>query len=156
METGDILLLDFTRYHLDDVAAMEEACFSDPWTYDMLADELNNPLAHYFVALRDGKCVGYGGGIFVCGEFEITTLAVDASCRRLGIGRKVLEKLIAAASALGAEMMHLEVRASNAPAIGLYTGCGFEPVGRRKNYYEKPREDALLMSRRMEKRDGEQ
>ena len=67
MEASDLLLLDFTRYHLDDVAAMEEACFSDPWTYDMLADELNNPLAHYFVALLGGKCIGYGGGIFLCG-----------------------------------------------------------------------------------------
>ena len=146
MHDGDTVLLPMSMYHIGDVSELENACFSDPWSYDMLACELNNPLAHYFVLLANGTCVGYGGGICVCDEFEITTIAVAASFRRRGFGAQLLSGLIECARSLGAETMHLEVRASNQAAIDLYRRFGFRQTGRRRGYYTLPKEDALLMT----------
>ena len=147
MDSAKLVLLPLSQYHLDDVARIEAASFSTPWSYQQLADELNNPLAHYVVLLADGKCVGYGGGFAVAGEFEITTIAVDAAQRRKGYGERILCGLTDRAKAAGAETMYLEVRVSNTPAQELYRKLGFAEIGRRADYYTKPTEDAVLMAR---------
>ena len=147
METVKTVILPLSQYHLDDVARIESESFSTPWSYQQLADELNNPLARYVVLLADGKCIGYGGGFAVAGEFEITTIAVAAQYRKQGYGAKLLTALTDAAKAAGAETMYLEVRLSNTPAQALYRRFGFDEVGRRANYYTHPTEDAILMSR---------
>ena len=147
MDSAKLVLLPLSQYHLDDVARIEAESFSTPWSYQQLADELNNPLAHYVVLLADGKCVGYGGGFAVAGEFEITTIAVDAAHRRKGYGEHILCGLTDRAKAAGAETMYLEVRVSNTPAQELYRKLGFTEIGRRADYYTKPTEDAVLMTR---------
>jgi len=102
-----------------------------------------------------------GTGVFVLGddqgfimirvildEAEILTVGVRPSARRGGIGRRLVEQSVVQSAALGAERMFLEVAESNAAARGLYASCGFEEVGRRKNYYQRPDmtyEDALMM-----------
>ena len=146
MNNGEPVLLPMTMYHVGDVSTLENACFSDPWSYDMLAGELNNPLAHYFVLLADGVCAGYGGGLLVCDEFEITTIAVAERFRRRGFGARLLSQLLESARALGALTVYLEVRASNEAAQALYRRFGFRMIGRRRGYYACPPEDAVLMS----------
>ncbi len=147
MPQPQTILLPLSQYHLDDVAKIEAASFSTPWSYQQLADELNNPLARYVVLLADGKCVGYGGGFAVADEFEITTIAVAAEHRRNGYGARLLQGLTDKAKETGAETMYLEVRVSNEAAQALYRRFGFSEIGRRANYYTQPTEDAILMAR---------
>lgn len=146
MQPVEPVLMSMTSYHLEDVAAIERACFSDPWGYEALASELNQPMAHYLVLASPKGCVGFCGGLDICGEFEITTVAVAPDAQRKGYGTRLLEGLIACARSLGDERMHLEVRASNAAAIALYTRFGFRKTGLRRGYYAFSQEDAVLMT----------
>ena len=146
MQPVEPVLMPMTSYHLEDVTEIERACFSDPWGYEALANELNQPMAHYLVLASPKGCLGFCGGLDICGEFEITTVAVAPGSRRNGYGARLLEALIACAKSLGDERMHLEVRASNAAAIALYTRFGFRKTGLRRGYYAFPQEDAVLMT----------
>lgn len=146
MQPEQPILMPMTRYVLDDVAAIEAASFTDPWGYAALEGELNNPLAYYFVLMQNGVCVGFCGGMDISCEFEITMLAVHPEQRRHGFGARLLDALIAHARQLGDTRIHLEVRASNAAAISLYTSRGFRQVGQRRDYYTSPVEDAILMT----------
>lgn len=146
MQPKQPILMPMTRYTLDDVVAIERACFPDPWGYAVLEHELNNPMAHYFVLMQDGVCAGFCGGLDICGEFEITMVAVNPAWRRRGFGHRLLDELIACARQMGDVRIHLEVRASNEAAIALYSRSGFCQVGRRRDYYAFPREDAVLMT----------
>ncbi len=146
MQPVEPVLMPMTSYHLEDVTAIERACFSDPWGYEALASELNQPMAHYLVLASPKGCVGFCGGLDICGEFEITTVAVAPGAQRKGYGARLLEALIACARSLGDERMHLEVRDSNAAAIALYTRFGFRKTGLRRGYYAFPQEDAVLMT----------
>ena len=101
----------------------------------------------FYAAVKGGEVLGYIGGQLIVDELEIFNVAVDSAYRGRHIGERLVEKLCAEAAERGAERVCLEVRASNAPAIGLYLKQGFEEVGRRKNYYQKPREDAILMDK---------
>lgn len=125
----------------DDLAAM--AAFAAGWTHDQLAAELDQPLATVLVWERDGLAVGHALGWSVAGEVQIHEVAVSPEARRQGIGRALVTALIQACG--GGEAL-LEVRASNAGALALYTGAGFDVVGRRPRYYPDG-EDALLMTR---------
>ncbi len=148
-----LTVMPLTRYHLTEVTKLEQAAFSDPWTYAMFAECLNDPLSHYLVVLDGMTLVGYAGGQAIAGDFEIESIAVAEDRRRQGIGALLLEKLLEMAKELNQSKVFLEVRASNAPAIALYRRFGFGDIGLRKDYYQKPREDALLMGLTIE---GEQ
>lgn len=130
--------------HLPGAAAIEEACFSMPWSIDAFRDELHNPGAVYAAAEAGGKTVGYGGMRGAAGEFYIDNIAVSPEYRRRGIGRALTAYLIAAAKKAGSEFISLEVRPSNAPAIALYESLGFKKAGLRRDFYQKPREDGLI------------
>ena len=122
-----VRIVPMTADHLDEVAELERICFSTPWSRNMLAEELDNYLSAFLVALDDNdKVAGYAGLQAVLDEGYITNVAV-----------------------------RLEVRASNYPAIALYGSRGFRGVGRRKNYYEHPREDAIIMTREFEQHGTE-
>lgn len=142
--------------HLDEVAALERACFSDPWSRDMLKEELENALAAFLVALDEtGAVVGYAGLQVVLDEGYILNIAVRPDCRRRGIAGKLLQVFLDFAQGNRLAFLTLEVRASNYEAIALYGSRGFRSTGRRKNYYEHPREDAIIMTREFEqKQDG--
>ena len=133
--------------HVCAVAELEKQNFSEPWSENSVRGELTNDLALWLVAL-DGDCVvGYVGSQTVLGEADMMNIAVADSHRRRGIARALVEELIAR---LDATMLTLEVRASNAPAIRLYESLGFRQVGLRKNYYRKPKEDALILRKEWE------
>ena len=132
---------------LPQIEAIEQACFSVPWTRGQLAAQLDENRHVFLAAVSDGRVLGYVGMMYVLDEGYIANVAVAPEARRQGVGSALISALLHRADALELAFVTLEVRASNAPAIALYAGFGFEPVGRRKNYYDKPSEDALLMTK---------
>lgn len=137
-----------TRYeHLDDILRIEKQCFSMPWTREQLASQMSDDM-HIFLAAEDenGKAVGYVGLMYVLDEGYISNVAVSPDRRREGIADMLLDKLRSEAEARKLGFLTLEVRLSNAPAQNLYKKHGYVEVGRRRNYYSLPREDAVLMT----------
>ena len=142
-----VRIVPMTADHLDEVAELERICFSVPWSRNMLAEELDNLLSAFLVALDDNdKVVGYAGVQIILDEGYITNVAVRPECRRQGIAAKLLQVFLDFAKANKLAFLTLEVRASNYDAIALYGSRGFRSVGRRKNYYEHPKEDAIIMT----------
>lgn len=133
--------------HLDEVAELERVCFPDPWSRNMLKEELENDLAAFLVALDEqGAVAGYAGLQVVLDEGNILNVAVRPDCRRRGVAKQLLQVFLNFAKGNRLSFLTLEVRASNYAAIALYGSRGFRGVGRRKNYYEHPREDAVIMT----------
>lgn len=133
--------------HVPQIATLEKSIFSDPWSENSVKSELSNPLSLWLVAADGETVAGYIGSQTVLGESDMMNLAVRESYRRSGVGRALVEALIEALRAVGSECLTLEVRFSNLPAIRLYESLGFSQVGIRKNYYEKPREDARIFKK---------
>lgn len=135
-----------TVAHIEEIARLEKECFSSPWSEDGLKSELDNKFARFYVAFLDGQIAGYIGSHNVLGEVYITNVAVFPEFRRNGVGKALVEFLVDKMKSENAEFVTLEVRESNLNAISLYEKCGFEKVGKRKAFYEKPREDGVLMT----------
>nr|WP_307992269.1 ribosomal protein S18-alanine N-acetyltransferase [uncultured Niameybacter sp.] len=135
-----------TKEDIEAIYNIELESFSVPWSLESITKELANEMAYYVVAEEDGQVLGYAGLWDVVGEGQITNIAVRPSGRRKGIGKKLVEGLMAYGKEKGLEVLILEVRQSNEAAIKLYTGAGFKDIGKRKNYYTKPTEDAILMA----------
>ena len=135
--------------HLDELERLERICFSRPWSKRMLAEELDNACAAFLVAedADSGKVLGYAGVLVMADEGYITNVAVFPEYRRHGIGAAIIEVFMNFARGNDLACLTLEVRPSNAAAIALYEGFGFAEVGRRKNYYDLPKEDALILTR---------
>ena len=127
------------------VAELEAMCFSDPWSVHSVQSELNNPLSLWLVAVEGEKVVGYVGSQTVLGETDMMNIAVHPQYRQCGIARMLIETLVSALKERESHCLTLEVRASNVPAISLYAKLGFVEVGRRRNYYRNPKEDALIL-----------
>ena len=136
--------------HVPEVAQLEKACFSDPWSENSVRSELNNPLSLWLVALDGEKVVGYVGSQSVLGESDMMNIAVSAEYRKQGIAAALVEELICRLRKNGNYQLTLEVRASNEPAKRLYEKLGFYEVGRRPNYYHNPKEDALMLRKEWE------
>ena len=134
-------------YDLAQIAMLEQACFADPWSLESLVSALANELCVFFVATNGQEVAGYCGMHHIIDEGHILNLAVNVFYRRQGVARALLGELIGYAQQHSFALLTLEVRASNAPAIALYSAAGFERVGLRKGYYKHPPEDAVLMSR---------
>ena len=143
----DLIFEKMSEQHIATVAELEKECFSTPWSESALLAELTNQFARFFVAIVNGEIAGYIGAHNVLGEVYITNVAVFMSQRKKGIGEMLISELIKVVKNENAEFITLEVRASNASAIRLYEKCGFEKVGERKNFYEKPCENAVLMTK---------
>lgn len=140
-------IVKMTSEHIAGVAKIEKECFSAPWSEKALSEELTNDVSHFFVCLDENKVVGYAGVHIMSGECYIDNIAVSASHRRQKIGSLLIEKLINTAKNEGGEFISLEVRQSNKPAICLYEKFGFVSVGVRKNFYDFPTEDAIIMTK---------
>lgn len=140
-------IIPMNESHVAAVAALEKANFSEPWSENSVRGELTNKLALWLVAVEDGNVLGYVGSQTVLEEADMMNIAVDETCRRRGIARALVEELI---RRLPAHCLTLEVRSSNVPAISLYESMGFEKIGLRKNYYRKPKEDALILRKEWE------
>ena len=155
-EKMHVRIVPMTADHLDEVAELERVCFTTPWSRNMLAEELDNYLSAFLVALDDNdKVAGYAGLKAVLDEGYITNVAVRPDCRRQGIAGKLLQVFLDFAKGNHLAFLSLEVRASNYDAIALYGSRGFRSVGRRKNYYEHPREDAIIMTKEFEHHGAE-
>ncbi len=155
-EKMHVRIVPMTADHLDEVAELERVCFTTPWSRNMLAEELDNYLSAFLVALDDNdKVAGYAGLQAVLDEGYITNVAVRPDCRRQGIAGKLLQVFLDFAKGNHLAFLSLEVRASNYDAIALYGSRGFRSVGRRKNYYEHPREDAIIMTKEFEHHGAE-
>lgn len=134
--------------HLDELVELERICFSTPWSRNMLAEELDNACSAFLVAVdANERVVGYAGLQVVLDEGYIANIAVFPEHRRKGVAGQLLQVFVNFAEANRLAFLTLEVRASNQAAIALYANRGFEEVGRRKNYYEHPREDAIIMTK---------
>lgn len=139
-------IVPMTLEHVVPVAAIEAASFPVPWSLNAFVQEiLQNSMAEYLVALRNGEVAGYAGAWLILDEAHVTNVAVRPDLRRLGIGRRLMEKLVERVFFLGARKMTLEVRASNLEALTLYESLGFCTKGVRRRYYEDTGEDALVM-----------
>lgn len=131
-------------------AALEAECFPDALSADAFAAFVRADANHYYAALdADGNLTGYGGFCTAADEAEILTVAVAPHARRRGIARALMRCMLRHACAYGAETVFLEVRASNEAARALYRSLGFTQTGIRKNYYARPKEDAVLMALRL-------
>ena len=140
-------IIPMTSAHLDQVAEIEQICFSDPWSRRMLSEHLENECAATLVAMgEDGTIMGYAGLLVVLDEGYITNVAVRPEYRRQGIAGELLAVFRRFAESNNMAFLTLEVRDSNASARALYTKHGFSEVGVRKNYYDHPKEDAIIMT----------
>ena len=145
-----MILETMNAAHVAQIAALEKICFSDPWSERSIASELDNKLAFWLVAVEGESVTGYIGSQTVMDETDMMNVAVHPDFRRQGIAEALVSGLVEHLKAMGSHCLTLEVRASNAPAIALYEKLGFAEIGRRKNYYRNPREDALILRKEWE------
>ena len=134
----------------DDVkhaAEIEKLCFVHPWSEQSIKDEMDKENSVFLMAFENDYPIGYVGLSVVFDEGYMGNLAVVENYRRKGTGRALMNQLISECLKLDLAFATLEVRASNTPAVNLYKSLGFDEVGRRKNYYKEPLEDALLLTK---------
>lgn len=143
----NFIIAPMREEHIWEIARLEAVCFSSPRPEEALRAELTNDTAVFFVALCENKVAGYAGMHCILDECDIDNVAVFPAYRRQGIAGALLDALEDCARVHGASFLTLEVRASNMPAIRLYRGKGYQKVGARPHYYDKPREDAFLLTK---------
>ncbi len=129
-----------------ELAELDRLCFSVPWSLQSFCDELQNPLAVYLVAEKDGRLIGYCGFWSVAGEGQITNICTHPLYRRKGVARALLKEAFRRAAKEKLSLMTLEVRRSNLAARNLYEEFGFSVIGERKRYYSDNGEDAVIMT----------
>jgi len=145
------ITIDFMKKEdIDQVMSIEQASFSMPWSRNLFLSEFRSPgISTLMVALADGPVRTVGGYIVIWlveDEMHILNLAVTPSLRRQGIARKLVLAAIKRADQKGAKRAFLEVRSSNAAAQKLYSDLGFTGTSLRRDYYDAPVEDAVIMS----------
>lgn len=129
-------------------ARLEAASFSQPWSARDFLDALRNPAACYLTAEEDGQIVGVCGLWQGLDEGEVMNVSVDPAFRGRGIAFTLMRALEEAGTERGVRAFTLEVRESNRAAIALYEKCGYVSEGIRPNFYEKPKEHAVIMWKR--------
>ena len=143
----EIVIKSMEKIDVDGVIGIEEKAYGEHhWSKESFLNELSNDLARYYSAFdENGNLVGYAGCWQILEEVHITNIAVSVDHRRMGIGDKLLQKIIDDCYENKAKYITLEVRVSNTPAISLYEKYGFKSLGVRKGYYQNNNEDALIM-----------
>lgn len=139
-------VIPMQQSHIAAIAALEQACFSEPWSAAALAEELSNPHAVFRVAMEGDSLLGYVGMHHLVDEGFITNVAVSPVARRRGVARALLADLAAYGQARGLCRITLEVRVSNHPARTLYESEGYTLDGIRPGFYRAPTEDAAIYS----------
>lgn len=141
-----MMIVSMTSDHVAQVAELERICFgTEAWSEKSVASELNNPLSFWLVAVDGERVAGYVGSQTVLDESDMMNVAVHPDYRKQGIATALIVGLVEELHKRGSRCLTLEVRASNENAISLYKKLDFQEVGRRKNYYRNPREDALIL-----------
>ena len=139
-------VLPLEERHIDQAAAIEKVCFSLPWSPAMLREEIRDSEAFYLCAEWNGVLAGYAGMRVVLDEGHITNIATAPDFRRRGIASLLLDGLLSKGTERLLSFLTLDTRVSNRAAIALYEKHGFMHIGVRPGYYEKPEEDALIMT----------
>jgi len=142
--------MDFRRARPEDargIEAIELSVFPDSWSYRDIVDLISTEGAMCFSAVDNGRVIAYVLGRIIPPEGEIYRVAVLPEYRRRGIAYRLLDYAMKTSRGAGLECTFLEVRSKNTTAISLYTAYGFSEVGRRKDYYRDPTDDAIVMLR---------
>jgi ribosomal-protein-alanine N-acetyltransferase len=139
-----------TESELSQVHDIEARVFADPWSENAFLSDIKNEFAYPLVALFENKVAGYASLYCAIDEMQIGNLAVSPDYHQRGIGTKIVEHIISLAIDMKMRLIVLEVRESNAAACKLYSKFGFKEAGRRKYYYRKPVEDALILIKGIE------
>lgn len=132
---------------IEQVEQIEKEIFSIPWSGKSFLDACKTPENIYLVCIVDGEIAGYCGLWTVLGEGNITNMAVAQNYRQKGVGKALMQEMEKRGRQKDVSVFFLEVRESNAPARALYETMGYEQIGIRKRFYEKPVEDAVIMSK---------
>ena len=143
---SDFVIREMRECDIDEIDKLEKLSFAVPWSREAIAGELKNPLARFFVCLKGGALLGYCGTHTLLGVMSIVSIASNPRSRRTGVAQAMLSHLLEIAERESLEAVILEVRESNTAARAFYEKNGFEHVGKRPRYYERPVEDALLMT----------
>lgn len=144
-------MIDYRRMRAEDVpviSRLEEETFSMPWSAESFLQMIEKEDTAYFVAEEEGRILGGCGLLLIAGEGNITNVVVAPEARRRGVATGLLTYLLSEGDRAGLRAYTLEVRVSNAAAIGLYEKLGFVSEGIRPHFYDKPVEDALIMWKR--------
>ncbi len=147
-ENEMVKIREMLECDVGDVARIEEETFSMPWSEDAFREMISRDNMSYLVADLGGQIIGGAGIRNILGDAEITNVVIKETYRRRGYGKLLLKALLEKGRQIGANAFTLEVRTSNLPAIMLYKRLGFTEEGTRKNFYERPQEDALIMWKR--------
>jgi ribosomal-protein-alanine N-acetyltransferase len=140
---------------VSDVSRLEARCFTTPWSPGTFRNLLHRDGAELWVAEQLGRegLVGYYVLWCVEDQAELANIAVDETCRGRGVGSLLLDHALHLARSRGGESIYLEVRVSNATAAAMYESRGFEQIGVRRDYYDRPREDARVLMKRLIKEE---
>lgn len=142
-----------TRPTAQQLWALADASYptGSPWQVTQFAEDLKHPLSQYLIkeSSQPSKLIAFLSYQQVLDEAEVFNLAVDPEYQGRGIAKELLQALFAAVQHEGGTRILLEVRASNMQAQALYLRTGFVIIGRRKNYYQHPQEDALIMEKKV-------
>lgn len=133
--------------HIEGVFEVSKLSLAEAWNIESIEKELSNKLAKYLVALDENKVIGFLGMWVVFDEGDITNIAVHPEYRKQGIGNLLMDNLITLCKENNINSLTLEVRESNLPAQNLYKKHGFKEEGIRKNFYDNPKENAIIMWR---------
>ena len=144
----ELVIRPLADEYVDQVCVLEEEAFSMPWHRESFMEMIMNKDACYLVGIINDDVVASCGLRNIVGDGEITNVVTAGNRRGQGLGRQMLLKLMEEGRKMGVEAFTLEVRKSNAAAIHLYESLGFVTEGIRKNFYEEPAEDALIMWKR--------
>lgn len=136
---------DAVPQDVPEIARLERECFTTPWTEEIIRSQLSGEGKLMLAAEEDGRFAGYMGLQYVLDEGYISNVCTATEFRRRGVASALIDETVTRAAALGLSFLSLEVRRSNEPAIRLYEAWGFQKVGVRPGYYEKPAEDAIIM-----------
>ncbi len=134
-----------TEGDLPALAALDAACFGNPWSAEVYRQELVRPFADLRLLRRASTLAGLCCTWWMGEEAHLLRIATEPALRRRGLARQMLTGALTRATQAGCRQLLLEVAASNEPAVGLYRAFGFEVIGRRRGYYRKPPDDALVM-----------
>ena len=145
---SDIEIVRLSEDMISAVAHIEAECFAEPWSEKSLKLLLGEQ-GFAFAAVASGTVVAYGGMMCVLDEGQITNVATLPEFRRMGIGRKIMDALEDFAAERGIAMLSLEVRESNIAARKLYASCGWREEGIRKNFYRRPCENGIVMTKKL-------
>ena len=140
-----ILIREMTLEDIEQVYDLEKSIFSIPWSKNSFESSVKNKNTLFIVAEEEGEILGYLGMYIFSDEADISNVAVSKQYRRQHIAKQMMDDILLKAQAAGVKHVTLEVRETNVAAIKLYKNMGFVEAGIRKNYYEEPTENALIM-----------